>query len=92
MVSVPQAVINPATRRLIAETSSNWLDLFNFMRIFRQRAKTQARKIPGLESNPEHELDRARHSAAFISRLRIARAWSGGNPPPPQAQVHRATD
>jgi hypothetical protein len=37
-VSVPQAVTSPATSRLAAETSSSWLDLLNFMRIFRQRA------------------------------------------------------
>jgi hypothetical protein len=34
-VAVLQAVISPATRKLAAETSSSWLDLLNFMRIFR---------------------------------------------------------
>jgi hypothetical protein len=37
VVSVPHAEIRPAARRLTAETSSKWLDLLNFMRIFRQR-------------------------------------------------------
>jgi hypothetical protein len=51
-VSVPQAVTSPATRRLAAETSSSWLDLLNFMRIFRQRAEIASPKKLGLESNP----------------------------------------
>jgi hypothetical protein len=38
-VSVSQAVKNVATSRQAAEMSSNWLDLLNFMRIFRQRAE-----------------------------------------------------
>src|ERR1035437_6491152 len=37
-VRVAQAVISPATRMLAAETSSSWLDLLNFMRIFRHGA------------------------------------------------------
>jgi hypothetical protein len=37
-VRLPQAVTSPATSRLAAETSISWLDLLNFMRIFRQRA------------------------------------------------------
>ena len=35
-----QAVISTAARRLAAETSRSWLDLLNFMRIFRQWAKS----------------------------------------------------
>jgi len=37
-VSVPHAVISQAARRLAAETSISWLDLLNFMRIFRKGA------------------------------------------------------
>jgi hypothetical protein len=33
-----------AASRLTAETSTSWLDLFNFMRIFHRRAKTGALK------------------------------------------------
>jgi hypothetical protein len=39
VVAVPQAVIRTAASRLVAVTSRSWLDLLNFMRIFRQRAK-----------------------------------------------------
>lgn len=48
-VSVPlrklQADRNPDASRLTAETSTSWLDLFNFMRIFHQRTRTSALKI-----------------------------------------------
>jgi Zn-dependent membrane protease YugP len=37
-VAVVQAVISAAAMRLAAETSRSWLDLLNFMRIFRQWA------------------------------------------------------
>jgi hypothetical protein len=36
-VSVSQAVMSEAATRLAAATSTSWLDLENFMRIFRQR-------------------------------------------------------
>jgi hypothetical protein len=38
VVRVLQAEINPAANRLAALTSINWLDFFNFMRIFRYGA------------------------------------------------------
>jgi hypothetical protein len=43
-------VTSEATRRLAAETSSSWLDLLNFMRIFRQRGANLRPLKLGLES------------------------------------------
>jgi hypothetical protein len=51
VVSVEQAVTSPAISRLDTETSSSWLDLLNFMRIFRQGAELSGPKIRVLESN-----------------------------------------
>jgi hypothetical protein len=51
VVSVAQAVTSPAARRLAAAASRSWLDLFNFMRIFRQGAARSGPENSGLESN-----------------------------------------
>ena len=54
VVFEPQAASNPAAPRLTAEANSNWLDLLNFMRIFRPQAVTYGlyknqvwQRIPG---------------------------------------------
>jgi len=60
-VSVPQAASAPAASRLAAETSSSWLVLLNFMRIFRQRAANRgAQSIRfGIEDQGNQVIDLA---------------------------------
>jgi hypothetical protein len=65
-VNWEQALKSEATSRPAAETGSSWLDLFNFMRIFRHGPRTSGPKKSGLESNPKAPREKPRPAFGYV--------------------------